>query len=319
MNPKQFLETIYRLCLGREPDPAGYQHWLKVLESTGDYASVLNSFLESTEYAARQRAAPPVESQRKPRNPAGLLRDLRRPLRIVDVGAQMLVPQSHVYESLLEFPAEIIGFDPLEERLRERAEAEGGPALKLYPYAIGDGGAHTLYVNNDDGTSSLFPLNSRLNSKFNHLHELKTVETREIVTRRLDDALPGGPIDFLKLDVQGAELMILQSAPRSLANTAVVHCEAEFSPIYQDQPLFPAIYDLLTWHGFDFIDLLASGRYHYLTKSGETSHDRLIWGDTIFFRETQDRQTLLVQSVIADVVYGKASLAEYLYEKAEAA
>jgi FkbM family methyltransferase len=113
-----------------------------------------------------------------------------------------------------KIPHRVIGFEPLAERLQQREAAEGGGSLVLLPYAIGDGARRVLHVNNDDATSSLFPLNKPLCAKFEGLHTLRTVRRVEVETRRLDDVLPTGPVDFLKLDIQGAELLALRSPNR---------------------------------------------------------------------------------------------------------
>jgi FkbM family methyltransferase len=303
MTPEDFVEALYRVCLGRSAEPEGLAHWTELVRSTGDPTLVLKGMLDSPEYRARtSRHEISVE-----------VPSLNRPLRIVDVGAQALATESHVYAPLLNLiRTEIIGFEPLPNRLRQRAEVERGAALTLLPYALGDGGTHTLYVNNDDATSSLFPLNQPHNSCFNHLSALHTVRTEQIQTHRLDDVVPNNPVDFLKLDVQGAELMILQAGERTLSQTAVVHCEVEFSPIYSGQPLFPSIQECLTSHGFALIDLLIPTRYHYLTPTALSTQDRLLWADAVFFRETDDPATLRVQALIAACVYRKPSLAAYL-------
>jgi FkbM family methyltransferase len=160
------------------------------------------------------------------------------------VGAQSLGVGTHPYSPLAEVMAvDIIGFDPLAERLAERRASEiVTGSLTLLPYAVGDGKSHTLFVNNDDATSSLFPLDAELCAKFNHLSTLRTVRTEETETRQLDDVLPPGPIDFLKLDVQVAELMVLRGGRASLTSAAVVHCEVEFVPLYSGQPVFPEIH-----------------------------------------------------------------------------
>jgi FkbM family methyltransferase len=112
--------------------------------------------------------------------------------------------------------------------------------------------------------------------------------------------------------VQGAELMALSGAEKTLARTAAVHCEVEFSPIYRDQPLFPEICEYLFSHNFILIDLLIPGRYHYLTPSGRVAQDRLLWADAVFFRVTGDPEAQRVQALIAASVYRKPTLAEHL-------
>jgi hypothetical protein len=135
-------------------------------------------------------------------------------------------------------------------------------------------------------------------------------------TKRLDDVLPPGRVDFLKLDVQGAELMVLESARQTLARTAVVHCEVEFAPIYAGQPLYPEIQRLLNGSGFELIDLLMPVRYHYVTTAGQPSQDRLLWADAVFFRVTEDPETLTAQSLIAASIYQKPTLAAHLLHAA---
>lgn len=302
MTPAGLVDGLYRLVLGRPADPEGLAHWQQRAPS-----DVLAALLASDEYAAR--AAQSGDDLVK----AALSRLNRLP-RIVDVGAQTHVDGVHPYTPLLEVtPADVVGFDPLSERLQERADLEGRTegSLTLLPYALGDGGTHTLYVNNDDATSSLFPLNTAHNAAFNHLHTLRTVETRQVQTRRLDDVLPAGPVDLLKLDVQGAELMVLQGGRDTVSRAAVVHCEVEFAPIYVGQPLFPDIHAELDGHGFYLVDLLVPHLYHYVG-TGRESSDRLLWADAVFLRDVDDLETRAAQALIAASMYGKLSLAAAL-------
>ena len=308
MKPEEVVETLYRICLDRSAEPEGLAQWTALIRSTGDPTLVLKGILESSEYNARRSRS---EIQTQDFGP--YLASVDRRVRIVDVGAQSLGADTHPYASLLKLvDAEVIGFDPLVERLRERAETESASGLTLLPYALGDGGKHTFHVNNEDATSSLFALDEQHNARFNHLSTLYTVRTEQIITRRMDDVLPDGPVDFLKLDVQGAELMVLQAAERTLSQTAVIHCEVEFSPIYRGQPLFPAVYDYLMAQSFVLIDLLIPGRYHYLTPSGRSAQDRLLWADAVFFRESNEPAILRSQALISAAVYHKPTLAEHL-------
>ncbi len=239
------------------------------------------------------------------------LRRLGRRPRVVDVGAQMLSMQQHVYAGLLQrTPVDVIGFDPLQERMAERQQAESSLAgsLELLPYALGDGEEHTLYVVNDDACSSLFPLNTRFNSGFDHISGLRVVRTEKVSTHRMDDVVPPGPVDFLKLDVQGAELMVLQSGHQTLSRTAVVHCEVEFGPLYLGQPLYPEVALELAAAGFSLVDLVPC-HYQCLNTLGAVSYDRLLWADAVFFRDTDDDELRAAEALVAAGVYGKVALA----------
>lgn len=264
--------------------------------------------MESEEFRLRHAPPPscdPVAAQ--------ALTLLNRLPRIVDVGAQTLGAGSHAYDALVNYCAvEIIGFDPLQERLAQRAEAEGTDHVTLLPYAVADGARHTLHINNDDATSSLFPLNVEGNKVFNHLSELHTVRVESLDTKTLDDVLPIGPVDFLKLDVQGAELMVLKGAKNTLKNTGVIHCEVEFYPIYEGQPLFHDVVSYLKDKGFYFIDFVEMSRYHYLNGQAGGARDRLLWADAVFFRDTAEPELRASQALIASVVYKKLSLAAHL-------
>lgn len=71
-----------------------------------------------------------------------------------------------------------------------------------------------------------------------------------MTTRRLDDLVEVGAIDYLKLDVQGSELSVLRGAPCKLASTLVVETEAQFVPFYKHQPLFAEVDQELRGAGF---------------------------------------------------------------------
>lgn len=314
MSPEEYVHALYRSVLGREADPVGLQAFLTLITETGDPTLVLAHLLGSEEYRARseQTVFDDGTIRRCLGHRAG------RALTIVDVGAQMLDVEVHAYQPLCrpDIAHHIIGFEPLMDRLEARAATEGGGSLTLLPCAIADGRAHTLYVNNDDATSSLFPLNTALCARFEHLHTLKTVGTQAVETRTLDDALGDQGVDFLKLDIQGAELLALEGAENVLTRTGVIHCEVEFAPIYRGQCLFPEIQSHLSDRGFSLIDIAIPHRYAYLNAAGIDGRDRLLWGDAIFFRKTQDPVVLASQALIAGLVYRKLSLAQHLIEAA---
>ncbi|WP_244027898.1 FkbM family methyltransferase [Methylobacterium sp. E-016] len=314
MTPEDYVRSLYLTTLGREADPDGLAACVTLIAETGDPTLVLEGLLSSAEYALRS-TRPAFDEALIPTCVAHLN---GRPVTIIDVGAQMLGTEEHAYQALCrpDIPHHIIGFEPLSDRVHEREASENGGALTMLPYAIGDGKTHTLYVNNDDATSSIYPLHLPLTSRFEHLHTLRVERTLSVATRTLDDVVDHGPIDFLKLDIQGAELMALQGAERMLARTGVIHCEVEFAEIYKGQYLFPEVQLFLNARGFSLIDILVPHRYAYVTQSNVDSRDRLIWGDAVFFRETEDKDTLAVQAMIAGLVYSKASLSSHLIERA---
>ena len=51
-NPR-FVYWCYKLFLNREPDPGGFDYWMNILNSGGDYSFVIHGFIYSTEYRNR--------------------------------------------------------------------------------------------------------------------------------------------------------------------------------------------------------------------------------------------------------------------------
>ena len=310
MDFDDLIRLFYRHFLGRQVDMAGLNHWRAVLETGVPLEEVVTAIVESEEYLVKW-GPPNLEdicssAARESRMAMG-----RNP-RVLDIGAHEL-DGNHVYSPLWNFgPVEVIGFEPQVDRARERMKAGSARAesqlIEIHPVALGDGSDATFYVNNVDSTSSLFPLNRRFTRKYDGLADLETVRTIQLPTTRLDDAQIRLPIDLLKIDVQGAELLVLENATTTLSQTSVVHCEVEFSEIYMGQPLFSSVDQLLRANGFCLIDLLP---IHYsMAGTQEVKlRDTLLYADAVYFRDAEDQTTLLSQSLIASAVYKKTNLA----------
>ncbi|MBQ5950477.1 FkbM family methyltransferase, partial [Massilia sp. ST3] len=240
------------------------------------------------------------------------------------IGAQELETEEHIYAPLTRqgLPYRIIGFEPQQEKIEASRRRNPDSRVTLYPTFIGDGQAQTFYMNNDDATSSLLPFNRALTSQLRDLDHLATVRTEAVATSRLDDVLEGaGPVDFLKLDIQGFELPVLRHAPQVLARTNVVHCEVSFAPIYAGQALFSEIEVLLREAGFYLLDFHSLCRYASADPGAPRSRDRLGWGDAMFLREPDridDPQDLLAQMLALLLVYDKPSAAAALARRHDA-
>ena len=315
MTPSEYVSALYTHLLKRPPEPGAVKYWSELIQDGLNPMDVFHAFVVSAEY---RRKHGEVDDHGLESLVLRAAREVlrKRPLFVVDVGAQILEWEEHVYQPLLAagLLCDIVGFDPLADRLRERAEKERDTRLTLLPFAIGDGKSHTLHINNDDGTSSLYPLNPAAIQNLEGLERLRTIGTETVTTRRLDDVLPPRAVDFLKLDIQGFELRALENATETLFRTAVVHCETEFYPLYAGQPLFPQVHSYLASRGFEFIDLVKESRVAPSVPSGCKGPERLVFADAVFFRKAKpnEHELLLVQALVALLVYKKTALAESL-------
>jgi FkbM family methyltransferase len=183
-----------------------------------------------------------------------------------------------------------IGFEPDAEE-HARLSARPARGFTYFPVAVGGRDERrTFYVTRNPACSSLLQPNQAFYSRFKDsgpVVEVVREEPIDIVS--LDSFLPTSGvnrIDFLDLDTQGTELEILQGAQSFLSSEIVgVRCEVEFSPLYQEQPLFGDVDAYLRKFGFMLFDL---GRIrnrrtnfppHALTRG------QLLWGDALFLRD----------------------------------
>ena len=242
------------------------------------------------------------------------------PLAVVDVGAQSLHGEDHVYEPLrrLGLPVRVVGFEPLAARAAVRRAEEQDHACEIHACEImeafiGDGETHVFHENNSSGTSSLLALNPATCGGFASLAGLRTVARSPVRTTTLDTLFAAGePVDFLKLDIQGFELAALRGAVSLLPRVAMIQSEVEFAPIYAGQPLFSELELFLREHGFDFLDFHNPARRAPVVPSGRLRHEQLLWADALFTSRlagAEDR-VLLAQAILAIALYGRISVAE---------
>ncbi len=84
---------------------------------------------------------------------------------------------------------------------------------------------------------------------YNNLEVAMLKSTGTITTTSLDSFTRQNSvdeIDFIKIDVQGAELDVFKGATKALDNVVFIVSEVEFIPLYIDQPLFGDVCKYLT-------------------------------------------------------------------------
>ena len=149
----------------------------------------------------------------------------------------------------------------------------------------------TLYVTKAPMCSSLYPPNEPYLKRFAGLPELVNLDfSFEIDTTTLDNFCQEegiNEIDFLQIDVQGADLDVLEGSKKILScGTLAIQIEVEFSPLYTNQPLFADVDTFLRKHDFTLFDVSRSYRLRArspirsLVRSGQ-----LLWGDAFYFRD----------------------------------
>jgi FkbM family methyltransferase len=243
-------------------------------------------------------------------------------IHIVDVGALWLGDEG--YTPLVRAGrARVVGFEPIAEECRVLNQKSNPPNIYL-PYAIADGGTRRFHRCNFPMTSSLYEPDLECMGRYHNLPHFCQVEAAwDVQTVRLDDVKETIGADFLKLDVQGAELDVLRGATTMLESVVAAQIEVEFVPIYRGQPLFAEVDQFLRRHGFMFHRFAnMEGRVlQTVHVSHDTEADRrqILWADAVYVRDIStwnqlSTDSLLKFAVIEHELYGSFDFAATLLQ-----
>jgi len=219
-------------------------------------------------------------------------------------------------------------------RLNEVSSTDGAER-HFYPAGLwGSTGKIPFEHNKAGGGSSFLPQNRAVTDRWKFENPTQVsiasemffpVRTEDVAVVSLADWATRErvtSVDFLKINVQGGELEILQGAGPLLDRVLGVFLEVAFVESYRDRPMFSDIDAFLRKQGFTFFDLLA---HHYVGRSASpvaaqhlpivepklgqlvTAWGQLIEGHALYFRDPLDTAT---SSMTTDALIKLAALAE---------
>ncbi len=138
----------------------------------------------------------------------------------------------------------------------------------------------------------IYPASTGKQYQFNKMSEATQIVSKiQFQSTTLDEELPEEiTLDFLKIDVQGADLdVLLGGAEKILPNLLAVQIEIEFNPLYMNQPLFGDIDSYLRSQGFSILDFRTARRLRSIAPVFDSRNrgwaGQLLWGDAIYFRD----------------------------------
>ena len=196
---------------------------------------------------------------------------------VLDVGANM----GQTGEELREngYSGKIISFEPLSEPFGQLSrKAANDSRWQVKQCAIGDTqGQVTINVSGTHWSSSILPMCDR------HVSMIPAsayVGTENVPICRIDDLFseytsPGDKV-LLKVDTQGYETAVIRGAAASLPKISLVTLELSFVPLYQSQPKYFEVMQLMDGAGFDMVGIAPM----FLER--ETRH--FLQADAIFVR-----------------------------------
>lgn len=175
-----------------------------------------------------------------------LIMDLIKPgMTIIDVGVNKGY-YSLLFAKLMNDKGIVLSFEPVEENcywIKKSININKYKCIKLYQYALSNKEEEvTFYLGKKSGHGSIFLSQSNVDSE-------KAPIT--IKTRKLDDVLKENnidKIDFIKIDVEGAELMVLQGAENALKKSENLKLVVDLDRISKEDK--KQLIDMLISFGF---------------------------------------------------------------------
>ena len=211
---------------------------------------------------------------------------------IVEIGAHPYGKQREPFHILLDFfPNSKIHAFEVDENECNKLNKLTKKGFKFHPYALGDKEEkRKFYETNHPMCSSLYEPNEKLLKLYNNLSvaylkkisEIKTISLDSFVKKEKVDA-----IDFIKIDIQGAELDTFRGAETSIKNVLTIISEVEFLPLYNKQPLFGDVCSFLNNKDIMFHKFLGlSGRslIPVILQNDANFPSQHMWSDAVFVR-----------------------------------
>lgn len=245
---------------------------------------------------------------------------LSRNIHFCDVGARWGIsePWKDLIDNidLVYFEPDKEEFEMLKKRMRSN---DKGYDCALYSESIP---VDLNLMKARECSSILQPNISFLNRFPQELLEMYEIEkVVSILARSIDDIYASDKnlsIDFIKLDVQGAELDILKGGKSFLENSLIgAEIEVEFQPLYKDQPLFSDL-DIYIRNntGLELYDLT---KHFCKYRSGEkncSKKGQMVFGDALYLRspftiidwcnrfDKKEAANKIISACVTGMIYG---------------
>jgi FkbM family methyltransferase len=223
------------------------------------------------------------------------------PVIILDVGARGGFNREW---AVFEDQCRIFCFEPEEEEFA-RLSAEAPPHVKYIPCALGGrSGPAVLYETKLTASTGLYRTDMGYFNRMLNRDNGVVVAEHHVDVQTLDDIMPkfGVPSpDFIKLDVEGAEVDVLKGGLQYLSMPLLgVLSEIRFQPELSGSPTFSALDMLLQGQGLRLFDLQVNhqsrrflpypGVSDFRLPNGErffayTTHGQIQDGDVLYFRD----------------------------------
>lgn len=212
-----------------------------------------------------------------------------RKTRLMDVGANPTHKPPY-FDLLNAGNSELHGFEPQQDAF-EKLMASKQDHETYHPYAVGRSRETQFQICAGSSFSSLYRPSDKHIDFLGHWKNALTVAREvDVQTHALDDIPDLPKPDFLKMDVQGAELEILQTGRNTLSDAVAVMPEVRFFQIYEDEPMFGEVDGYLREMGFMLLKILPGATLRITSSRMERlrpamTRSQMIDSDAIYIRD----------------------------------
>ena len=213
---------------------------------------------------------------------------------LIEVGALAVGSTEPFYELLDYFPSSrIIGFE-IDEQVCTKMNSESREGVEYFPFALGAYSKEVpLYITNNPMCTSLYKPNEKLISLYHNFEVAYLKSIEKVQTTPLDKFLEIqniNKVDFIKIDVQGAELDIFKGGQKALNNVLKIVCEVEFIPHYEKQPLFGDVCNFLAKKDLmfnKFLGLAGRSLRPIVMNKNINYPSQHIWSDAVYVKHVE--------------------------------
>jgi FkbM family methyltransferase len=171
---------------------------------------------------------------------------------VIDVGAHTGEFARMIKTILPE--AAIFSFEPLQAEFQSlQRQMQNGPGFMAFNCAVGDRNETVEIHRSSYAQSSSLRRMTQLHKDAFPVSAGHTGEMVEV--KRLDDVLRDFELEreiLIKIDVQGYEDKVIAGAAETIAKAKAIIVEVSFRELYEGQPLFETIFELLSAKGFRY-------------------------------------------------------------------
>jgi FkbM family methyltransferase len=213
--------------------------------------------------------------------------DIGGGINLLDLGASGQPPE---YWTRIAPLINLIGFDPNKQECERLAKQKTSyHSQRFLPYALaGRTGEFTLYRTHSIYCWSLLPPDLEWLRRFTYSDLFELEGTQQVSAYTLDDIreLQNVEIDVMKLDTQGLELPILESAEARVDRCILLETETGLCENYRGETTFDQIMQFMLKKGFGLFDINTD---HRIPRAGhlapQADKEQMLWCEAVWIRD----------------------------------